>query len=574
MFRSLWKYIKNKKYIYVMIIIALFVDFGLSILPTRIIQHIVDEISMKTLTHSELLLYIVVLIVSAITVYGSSFFWNNTLFKEADTFGHQLRVKLFAKLVGMRTPFYHKFRSGDMLTRFTSDIRSLTDLIGYGLMSILMSIATLVFVIPTMLWMNWLITTLSLIPLITFGILFHFLGKRQEMLVSESRDAVASLSDEVLEVVEGVRVMRAYSQKEAAKSQFQQKTAKLREKSNRIIRLQGAYGRIANVMLALSTIIVLGLGGYYLNHGLISLGQIVALQLFLFMLLDPIWILSDIMLVYQMAKVSFNKIEELLQTDDDMTEDGTEVLQSAEEITFDDYNFTYDKSDKLVLENINLTLRKGQTLGVVGKTGSGKTTFVRQLLMQYPIGSGKLLINQKPLQDYQRNSIEKLVAYVPQEHTLFSRSVYENLLIGKSDADMIEIAAAIESAAFTEDLERMEQGIDTLIGEKGVSISGGQKQRISMSRAFIKDAEILILDDSLSAVDAKTERRIIDNIQAIRQQKTTIIVTHRLSSVSHADWIIVLENGKISEEGTPDMLIAQRGWYFEQYERQQLEGGE
>ncbi|HEM5297217.1 TPA: ABC transporter ATP-binding protein, partial [Streptococcus suis] len=216
-----------------------------------------------------------------------------------------------------------------------------------------------------------------------------------------------------------------------------------------------------------------------------------------------------------------------------------------------------------------------QTVGIVGKTGSGKTTLVRQFLRQYPIGQGNFFINHQSVLDFKRSSIEEKIGYVPQEHILFSRSVGENIALGKVASSSEEIEQAIATAAFSQDLKRMTDGLDTMIGERGVSISGGQKQRISIARAFLREPDLLILDDSLSAVDARTERQIIQNIQKERAGKTNVIVTHRLSAVNHADWVLVLDEGRIVEEGHPADLLAQRGWYYEQYQRQQSqEGGE
>ncbi|HFI0783910.1 TPA: ABC transporter ATP-binding protein, partial [Streptococcus suis] len=329
------------------------------------------------------------------------------------------------------------------------------------------------------------------------------------------------------------------------------------------------------VCLGLSTIIVLVMGAQAVKTGQLTLGQIIALQLYVSSLLEPFWTLADFILVYQTGKTSFEKLQELIETGDDLEVDGAKEIAELASIAFKDYSFRYPQAERASLQDINWTLLAGQTVGIVGKTGSGKTTLVRQFLRQYPIGQGDFTINDQSVLDYKRASLEEKIGYVPQEHILFSKSVGENIALGKVDSSSEEIEQAIVTAAFDQDLKRMSDGLNTMIGERGVSISGGQKQRISIARAFLREPDLLILDDSLSAVDARTERQIIQNIQKERAGKTNVIVTHRLSAVNHADWVLVLDEGHIVEEGRPADLLAQKGWYYEQYQRQQSqEGGE
>lgn len=573
MIKDLWLYLKSKKYIYVVIAIALFIDYGIAVMPTQIVKTVVDSMQSQLLTESKLNSELIFLLVITVIGYIAIYFWIKLLFNQGTLYRYELRMKLFNKLLSMKIPYYDKFKSGDMMTRFTSDIDAISELLGYGFMSILISVASLSFILPTMFAMSWQITIFACLPLVLVGYIVYLIGRKQDTAVEVSREAVANLSNEVLEIVEGVRVMRAYGKRELGKKHFQKKTKDLRLKTSDIIKYSASFGRIAVVGVSISTMVVIGLGGYYISLNQMTLGEVIAMQLYTLLLQEPMWMLSDLILVYQSAHTSFNKVNELLQETDEMNETGDLTVQAFENLSLNQYTFTYANSE-IGLSNISVTLQKGQTLGVVGKTGSGKTTFVRQFLMQYPLGSGQFTLNGQAISNYKREAIEKLIAYVPQEHTLFSKSVKENLLIGNSEASIIDIAVAVKSASFTDDLERMSDGIETLIGEKGVSISGGQKQRIAIARAFLKNADILILDDSLSAVDAKTEREIIENIQQVRKGKTNIIVTHRLSAVNHADYVIVLDNGEIVEEGTPSELLACKGWYFEQYEKQQLEGGE
>lgn len=574
MFKYLFGYIKKHKFIYSIVAIALFIDYGVVVVPAKIVQNIIDSIANNTLTYTYLFKMLAFLFSVSALAYVCQFIWIYFLFRQEFRFDFELRRDMFSRIIRMKTPFYEKFRSGDLITRFTTDSENFGELLGFGAMSFLMAFITLVVVVPTMFLTSVKLSLIAIFPIILLGIFNTMLIKPLDKAIDENREAVTVLNDGVLEIIDGIRVTRAYGSKESASRDFRQKTANLSKKANKIIYYMAGVWRLANLFVGISLISVIYFGAIEIQNGNVTLGQVAALQLYTIMLIEPMWILSDFISFYKTAEISYKKIIELLNTSDDIEKYGREILDTAEEIEFKNYNFKYSNSENLSLENINLKFKKGQTLGIVGKTGSGKTTFVRQFLRQYPIGNGEFLINGKNADKYDIGSIEKLIGYVPQEHILFSRTVAENIKLGNKNANDEDMFKAIENANFTEDLKNLEKGIDTLVGEKGVSISGGQKQRISIARAFIKDPEILILDDSLSAVDAKTERKIIENIQNARKGKTNLIVTHRLSAVNHADYVIVLDNGKIVEDGTPSELLSQNGWYFEQYERQQLEVSE
>jgi ATP-binding cassette subfamily B protein len=276
----------------------------------------------------------------------------------------------------------------------------------------------------------------------------------------------------------------------------------------------------------------------------------------------------------QRGNASLDRVQDTLSYEADVKNSmGMESITNPGNIQFNSVHFTYPSSTVVNLSDISVQLERGQTLGIVGKTGSGKTTFVKQLLREYPLGTGEIAFAGMPLEQLHLEDIREWIGYVPQDHFLFSKTVRENILFGKMDATEGELAEAIRLADFEKDLMMLPNRLETLVGEKGVALSGGQKQRISIARALIKNPEILILDDSLSAVDAKTETTIIENIQNERAGKTTIITTHRLSAVQHADRIIVLDSGKIIEEGTHADLLLNDGWYSEQYERQQVDEG-
>ncbi|HFU3858948.1 TPA: ABC transporter ATP-binding protein [Streptococcus suis] len=575
MFKLIFDYVKQHKWLYLVVVVTLIIYDITLLIPTQIIQRMVDILTKNGLTERILVQEMGLLLLVTFLNYGMGFIWHLKLFQASVNFKFDMQQRAFKKMVTMRTPFYEKFRSGDVMTRFSTDVDGLMEMVGYGLMIVVYSGGMLVFIIPTMLLIDWKISFLAILPMIFMAVAFFFIGRKQDQAIDANREAVAQLNNEVLEVIEGIRVTRAYSKKANQKAQFQARTKQLAQGGDRITSLQSLYNPLATVCLGLSTIFVLLMGAQAVKAGQLTLGQVIALQLYVGSLLEPFWTLADFILVYQTGKTSFEKLQELIETGDDLEADGSKEIAELDSISFKNYSFSYPQSDRPSLQEINWTLKAGQTVGIVGKTGSGKTSLVRQLLRQYPVGQGEFLVNHQSVLDFKRSSLERKIGYVPQEHILFSKSVGENIAFGKRDSSLEEIEAAIATAAFSQDLERMSHGLDTMIGERGVSISGGQKQRISIARAFLREPDLLILDDSLSAVDARTERQIIQNIQKERAGKTNVIVTHRLSAVNHADWVLVLDEGSIIEEGRPEDLLAQEGWYYEQYQRQQSqEGGE
>ncbi|MBE9387819.1 ABC transporter ATP-binding protein [Vagococcus salmoninarum] len=573
MLKTFWNYIKKHPIIYGIATFFAILSSGLTLIPNLIIQQFVDGFVDQTLTARGLTFVLSVFFISIVIIYVVDVFWVMILFGQSFRYQAELRRETYQKLLHLRTPFYERFRSGDLMTRMTSDIDYLGDTIGYGFMLIVSNITWAISILTIMIiTTSWKATTISVLPLILFGYIVFRLWKKIDVLYEDNRDSVAKLSNEVLEMVDGIRVMRAYGKKDLEQQRFEKRTTAVLKKANNLVVYNGAIGQVAKLLTGLSTAIGLTYSGYLISQGQMTIGQLIAFQIYLGMLSGAIWGLSDIVLVYQQGNVSFRKIQELLAADDQLEKAGDETISAIDHIEFSDYQFQYPTNDSTTLHRIAFELQRGQTLGIVGKTGSGKTTLVRQLLRQYPVSTtGALRINGRSIQDYDMTELEGLIGYVPQEHILFSKTVGHNIRFGNRHADEHEMSAAIESANFTTDLEHMTEGLATLIGEKGVSISGGQKQRVSIARALIRKPDLLILDDSLSAVDAKTERAIIDNIRTIRQDKTNIIVSHRLSAVAEADKILIIEDGAIIEQGTPQALMASKGWYYEQFMTQQME---
>ena len=573
MLKTFWTYIKKHPVVYGIATFFALLSSVLAIMPNLMIQRFIDAIVDQTLAKENLWVYLITFLISIICIYVVDVIWVITLFGQSYRYQSELRKKVYQKLLHLRTPFYEKFRSGDLMTRMTSDIDYLGDTIGYGFMLIVSNVTWTISVLTIMIiTTSWKAALISILPLVLFGFIVFKLWTKIDVLYEDNRDSVAKLSNEVLEMVDGVRVMRAYGKKDLEQERFQKRTSQVLKKANNLVVYNGVIAQIAKLLTGLSMGIGLTYSGFLVSQGQMTLGQLIAFQIYLGMLSGAVWGLSDIVLVYQQGNVSFRKIEELLTAEDTLEKSGSLVVEKIEQIDFEDYMFKYPTSEAVTLKTIDFHLKRGETLGIVGKTGSGKTTLVKQLLRQYPVGeTGAIRINGRLIQDYDMKALEGLIGYVPQEHILFSKTVGHNIRFGNPLAGEEDMSEAIESADFSKDLDRMSEGLATLIGEKGVSISGGQKQRVSIARALIRQPDLLVLDDSLSAVDAKTERAIVNNIQEIRQDKTNVIVTHRLSAVAEADKVLVLEDGKIVEAGTPSELLANKGWYYNQYMTQQME---
>ncbi len=546
-----------------------------SVFMPFLIGQLVDQIVRNELTTNSLIQIGGAYLFSLITAYLLDFVWSYYLFTGAAKLQRNTRANLMNHFLSMRAPFFERYRVGDLMARSTQDVRAMADTAGYGMMVLMNASIYLTTIIGMMgVSISWNLTIFSLLPLMILAYAFDKLGNEVEERFSIAQESFSELNNDVLEVVDGLRVIRAYVKEEDYVNKFQSQTDSMLKKNNRVADVNALFMPIVKAVMGISAAISFGYGTYLVYNGVLSVGNIVAFQMYLNMIIWPIVSIGELTNVLRQGKSAMTRIEEVLNTTDEMDQHGDKLLSGNSDIIMNQFNFQYPSSHEPNLTNIHLTIPKGKMLGIVGKTGAGKTTLLRQLLLQYPLGTGDFKHGDDPVIAYDRNELQHLMGYVPQDHILFSRSVRENILFGKPDATDEEIVASIRAAAFESDLKNMSEGLDTLVGEKGVSISGGQKQRISLARALIKDPEILILDDALSAVDSKTEQAIISNIRDIRTDKTTLVATHRLSAIKEADEIIVLDQGEIVERGTHESLVALEGWYYEQFKRQELKEGE
>ncbi|WP_214889977.1 ABC transporter transmembrane domain-containing protein [Exiguobacterium sp. s142] len=552
------------------IVLLMFVA-ALELIPPRIIGRVIDGMNQGSLEADLLWMLLGGLAAVGIGNYVARFFWRYFIFGASIRLGRLLRSQLYRHFTDLDQRFYKKSRVGDLMAHATNDVQAVSTTAGAGILTLVDSVTMGTFVIITMVTtISWKLTVVALLPLPIMVILTTRYGKMLHSRFGVAQAAFSELNDKVQESVSGIRVLKSTGEVDHDVESFEKLSDEVMAKNVRVAKIDALYDPTIFGIVGLSYILSIGYGAYLIEQGELTIGQIVSFTAYLSLLTWPMLAFGWLFNIVERGRASYDRIERMLAIKPEIQDDPMAATKlDHSELEADIGSFRYD--DTTVLRDVTFRIEHGKTLGIVGRTGSGKTTIVRLLTREYDVTDGKIKIGGVNVRQVKKSLLLDKVALVPQDHFLFSDSIASNIAFGKPEAKMDEIMEAAKIAEVHDDILRLPEGYATLVGERGVTLSGGQKQRISIARALMIEADLLILDDALSAVDAKTEEAIIEHFRVGNPEQSRLIVAHRLSAVEHADEILVLADGQVIQRGRHNDLIREPGWYKETYDRQQLE---
>jgi len=562
-----WKYILGVMWLIIVDIVQLLVP--------QILKLITDSLQLGTLTRHSLAKYCIYIILTGLIIGVGRYFWRIYINRTSRQLEYYLRNKLFSHLQTLSTNFFNKHKTGDLMAHATNDINAVRMALGQGIVmltdAIFITISAIYAMISTA---NLKLTLISLIPLPFLAFVVLKFGKMIHGRFRDVQDAFSDLTDKVQENFAGIRVVKSFVQEKKEIDKFTKANKHNFKMNIDLIKVWGLFSPLVQFISAISFLILIWYGGMSVINNEISLGDFIALNSYLGLLVWPIMAIGWVINMFQRGIASMERLNAILSEKPEITDNKNAITLSEikGDIEFKNVFFKYPGCNEYALKNINIKVKPGNTLAIIGRTGSGKTTLVNLLVRLFDIEEGSILIDGINIKDITLKSLRENIGYVPQENFLFSTTIREN--ISFAFEEKIEEEKIIKAAKLSElysNVIEFPEKFDTVLGERGVTLSGGQKQRTSIARAIIKNPGILVLDDSLSAVDTQTEEKILENLKEFMKTRTTIIISHRISTIKNADEIIVLDNGEIVQRGTHDQLIEHEGIYKSIYEKQLLE---
>lgn len=568
------QYVKRHKYQYFFGIVTLFAVDLLNLMIPRLTGTITDGLKNQSMTLSMILKNVLtILLVGAFLAIGR-FLWRYLIFGSARSIEYEIRNNMFEHLEALSVEYYNEHKTGDLMARFTNDLNAVRMSIGPAVITAFDAIVMTIMVISQMIfYVNFKLTILAVIPMLFIVFGEYYYGNMVEKRFRAKQEAFSDLTDQVQESISGVRVIKSFVQRREEMKAFAKSNQLNMDKNLHLVKLQAIVMPLLDVIIGASSLITLLYGGYLALVGDITLGRFVAFNQYIAMLVWPMLAAGESISMFSQGAASIKRVQEIMEEQPEIQDKPTvQPIDSLRgEIEFSHLTFIHHGQTEPTLKDICLHIPAGSTLAIIGRTGNGKSTLVNLLLHLYNAKDGMIFIDGKDINSIPLKTLRENISYVPQDNFLFSDTLHHNISFGSDTDELEEVYKASQEACIHDNIIEFPDGYETIVGERGVTLSGGQKQRSSIARALMKNAPILILDDSLSAVDTDTEERILKNLKQNRVGKTTIIIAHRISTIQNADCILVLENGKASEFGTHHELMQLGGIYYAMYEKQQLE---
>ncbi len=544
----------------------------LQLLPPKVVGEVVDGVTQQQMSSGQILLWIGVMVLTAIVVYLLRYVWRVLLFGASYQLAVELREDFYRQLSRQHPEFYLRHRTGDLIARATNDVDRVVFAAGEGVLtlvdSLVMGLAVLI-VMSTQI--SWQLTLLALLPMPLMALVIKRYGDQLHNRFKLAQAAFSSLNDQTQESLTSIRMIKAFGLEDRQSARFAEIARDTGEKNMRVARVDARFDPTIYIAIGLSNLLAIGGGSWMVWHGQLTLGQLTSFVMYLGLMIWPMLALAWMFNIVERGSAAWSRIRSLLSeapavTDGEKTlTEGRGLLQVAVR------EFTYPGSQQPSLRNINVNLKPGQMLGICGPTGAGKTTLLSLIQRHFDSAQGDIRYHGIPLTQLRIDNWRSRLAVVSQTPFLFSDSVANNIALGRPNATRSDVERAARLASVHEDILRLPQGYETEVGERGVMLSGGQKQRIAIARALLLDAEILLLDDALSAVDGRTEHQILHNLRNWGEGRTVIISAHRLSALTEANEILVMQHGVVAQRGSHEQLAAQGGWYSDMYRYQQLE---
>ncbi|MDR6124072.1 ATP-binding cassette subfamily B multidrug efflux pump [Bacillus sp. SLBN-46] len=572
-FLNLGWFFRQEKKSYISGIILLMLVAVLQLVPPKIIGIVADHINEGTMTKGILLQWVLVLIAVGVSMYVLRYYWRIRIFGSAVKLSKILRNRLYQHFTKMSPSFYQKNRIGDLMAHATNDLSAIQQTAGAGVLTLVDSLSTGGFVIIAMAFtISWKLTLICLLPMPFMAMLTSWFGSMLHKSFYKAQEAFSSLNDKTQESITGIKVIKTFGQEQEDIEDFRKQSEDVVQKNIVVAKIDSLYDPTISIIVGISFFLSIAFGAKYVLNGELTIGELISFTTYLGLLVWPMLAFGWLFNIVERGRASYDRVAALLNEKVEITDSEVALdVMPYGDIQYKIDEFTYPGEIRPILKDVFISLASGETLGIVGKTGSGKTTLLKLLIREFEGYKGDILFGGEKLAKYKLESLREAIGYVPQDHFLFSATVAENIAFTNPSATEKEVQRAAKLANIHEDILQFTDGYQTIVGERGVSLSGGQKQRISIARALLMNPEVLVLDDSLSAVDAKTEEAILTSLRENREGKTTIITSHRLSAIQHANLIIVMDEGSIIERGTHEELMKIDGWYKEMYLRQQLE---